>query len=71
MKIGLFYNRFTFKEFTTYQKNICRRIPFSDIAHLQKATITASSENVPYSQSSVDRRNNYDIFEENVLSGHI
>ena len=41
------------------------------ILHLQKAPITASSENVPYSQSSVDRRNYYDLFKENVLSGHI
>ena len=57
MKIGLFYNRFTFKELTNYEKNICRRIPFSDIAHLQKAPIIANSENVPDSHFSLMGKN--------------
>ena len=32
-------------------------VHFSDIAHLQKASVTTCSENVPDSHSSVNRRN--------------
>ena len=46
-------------------------IRFSASAHLQTAPITASSENVPDSQSSGYRRNYYLLFEQNVLIAHI
>ena len=39
-------------------------------SHLQKASITASSENMPDSLSSAYRRNYY-IFKQNFLSAHI
>ena len=49
------------------KKNTCERICFSAIAHLQKAPITAGSENVPNSQSSPYRGKCYHLFKENVL----
>ena len=44
---------------------------FSSIAHLHKAPITASLENVPDSQSSAYRRKYYHLIKQNVLSAHI
>ena len=41
------------------------------ISHLQKAPITAGSENVPDSQSSAYRRKRYHLFKQNVFSVHI
>ena len=41
------------------KKKICLRIRFSAIAHLQKAHITASSENVPGSRCSAYGRKYY------------
>ena len=42
-----------------WRKNICWRIRFSAIAHLQKAPITASSEDVPDSWCSAHGRKYY------------
>ena len=39
--------------------------------HPQNAPITASSENVPNSQSYAYRRKYYDLFKQNILSAHI
>ena len=44
---------------------------FAFCAHRQKAPITASSENVPDSQSSSYRRKHDHLFKQNVLSAHI
>ena len=49
------------------KKNTCGWICLPAIAHLQKAPITACSENVPDSQSSAYRRKCYHLFKENVL----
>ena len=46
------------------------RIRFSAIVHLQMASITASSENVPDSQSTAYRRKYYHLFKQNFLSVH-
>ena len=43
----------------------------SAIVYLQQAPFTASSENVPDSQSSADRRKYYHLLKQNVLSVHI
>ena len=43
-------------------KNICWRIRFSAFAHLQKAPIRASSENVPDSKYSINRQKYYYLF---------
>ena len=52
---------------------MCGRIRFSAVVHvhLQNALITASSENVPNSQSSAFRRKYYHLFKQNVLSARI
>ena len=44
---------------------------FYTIAHLQKASITPVSENLPDSQSSAYRRKHYHLFKQNVLSDDI
>ena len=74
----LLNNRFTFKELENDVKNILWRIRFFwCIVHLQKAPITASSENMPDSLSCAYRRKYYlniyfmYIFKPNILSGHI
>ena len=50
---------------------MCCRIRFSAFVHLQKAPITARSENMTDSQSSTYRRKYYHIFKQNVVSVHI
>ena len=47
------------------------RIRFSAIAHLMKAPITGSSENVSDSQSSFYRRKYYHVFKKNVIGTHV
>ena len=54
--------------FWLLKKRFCIR--FSAIAHLQKAPITASSEHVPVSQSSVYRLKQFHL-KQNVLNAHI
>ena len=44
---------------------------FYAIAHLQKAPIAASSENVPDSQSSAYMRKHYHPFKQNGLIAHM
>ena len=53
------------------KKYICSRIRFSANANLQKAHITASSENVPDPKSSACRQKYYHLFKQNVLSAYI
>ena len=48
------------------KKNICCPIRLSAITHLQKAPITASSENVPDFLSSAYMRKYYHLFKQNV-----
>ena len=64
---------FTFLNGKTDQK-ICWQIRFSAIVHLQKAPITASSENMPHSQFFTYMHENqkyYHLFKQNGLSAHI
>ena len=49
-------------------KIMCLQIRLSAIVHLQKSPITASSKNVPDSQSSAYRQKYYHLFIQNVLS---
>ena len=44
--------KISFPRVKNWRKNMCWRICFSSIVHLQKAPITNSSENVPDSQFS-------------------
>ena len=60
----LLNNRNTFKEVENGENNICWRILFSVIAHLQKAPITADSENIPISQSSASMRKYHHLFKQ-------
>ena len=52
MKIRFFNNKLTFKEWKNDEKKYVDGFVFSAIAHLQKALMTASLENVPDSQYS-------------------
>ena len=54
--VRLLNDRFIFKELENAEKIMFWRIRLSAIAHLQKAPITASSENVPDSQTSAYMR---------------
>ena len=58
MMFWLLNNKFTFQELENDEKNMW----FSAIAHLQKAPITASSENVANSGSSAYRQKYYYLF---------
>ena len=71
MVCRLLNNRCTFSELKNDENNICWRIRFSAIAHIQKAPITASLENVPDTKSFACRRKYYHLFKQNVLSTHI
>ena len=44
-----------------------KKIYVDGFVHLQKASITASSENVPDAQSSACKQKYYHLFEQNVL----
>ena len=56
------HEKFTFKELKDNEKDICKRSRFSADAHVQKASITACSVNVPDTQSADYTRKYYHFF---------